>query len=391
MSDPYKTNIEELDDESSPIASQIPSNQSNNNNDFNLHYDEGEFGEYVDVPVSSKLRGRKAMNDVFKLVSSKLSRDIVRKNQYMPGQFAIWNAKKSGGNNKYYGGYEDYDKDGLPIEYVVRRGDKDGPIIVVNGYTTTKSDWAAKNMFYNKYPSREERKGKNVKTFMRDEYYVPVYADNGMDVASYTKDPKTDEMTKKLKEKYNLHIVKERSPYRAIGNELVFPVIKQLFLTLGNGNEKKAKLYRKVVVNETGMKAFETEILASIYDENVKDRVLTYIANAGKMDYLKQSFETLRQQRKGENYRVDWNNPNSETYKDFEHWLFAKKAVKDIIKSYITPMLTTKRSEYQSKINNLVKNYIYSAVPDIDAKVKELYKRYVDVKSDKLTKLLDDE
>ena len=377
----------DINEEEDEVNSSPQPSQPSNTNGFDLSYEEGDFGQYEDIPVDRKLRGKRAMNEVFKLVSSKMNRDIVRKNQYMPGAFGVWNNKKSGGNGKYYGGYEDYDKDGYPIEFVVRRGDRNGPIVAVNGYTTTKSDWAAKKTFYENNPRREDRKGKNVKSYMKDEFYKPVYADNGMDVASYTIDPEKDDFTKTYKEKYNLHIPKERSPYRALGNELVYPIIKQLFMDLGKNNEKKAKLYRRFVVESTGNKAFETEILANFYNQTVKDKLLKHLDELGKKEYLQQSFLSLRRERKGESYTVNWNDPESESYKDFERWLFSKKAIKKMIKNYVTPMLTTKRIDYAQKIYKTIKDYIYDIAPDIDNLVNTTYRDYLQGETDRLDRL----
>ena len=50
----------------------------------------------------------------------------------MPGQFDLWNAKETGGNKQYWGGYQDVDGDGLAHEFVVRRGDETGQMIAVN-------------------------------------------------------------------------------------------------------------------------------------------------------------------------------------------------------------------------------------------------------------------
>ena len=363
-------------------------NEDDNNEaaDYNLDigYDQ-EFDDYVPEVGSRTVRGRKAMNELFKLVSSKLSRDIVRKNQYMPGQFEIWNKKKSGGNKKYVAGYEDYDNDGIKIEYVVRKKNPDGspgPIIAVNGYSTTKSDWAARDKFYTDHPTRASRKGMNVKSYMEDEYYKPVYAENGMDIESYSIDPESDEFTEKYKKLYNLHTVKEKSPFRAIGDKIVFPVIKEVFMELAQNNEDKAKLYRKVVVDETGMKAFETQMLADFYDINVKDKLLESLGD--KRDAIKQTFVTLRKE-KDPNFQMNWDY-GSDEYKDFERWLFAKKGIKKLIKQYVTPLLTTKLEDTKNKLKTSMINYIRHKIPDIDAIVNGRYRDFLNHKKEKYNK-----
>lgn len=76
-----------------------------------------------------KLRGRKAADNLFQIAGSKYKRDIVRRNNFMPGQFQLWNKNPKGGNNKYYGSMEDYDNDKIPHEFVVRRGGRNGPVV----------------------------------------------------------------------------------------------------------------------------------------------------------------------------------------------------------------------------------------------------------------------
>ena len=118
--------------------------------EFNWGFSEPEHpANYTRIsPKERALRGRIGIGakdseaGLFQLVSSKQSRDIVRRNNFMPGQFQIWNEKETGGNNKYYGAYEDIDNDRIG-EFVVRRGGAEGPLVAVNGYTTKKSDWLA--------------------------------------------------------------------------------------------------------------------------------------------------------------------------------------------------------------------------------------------------------
>ena len=130
-----------------------------------------EYVRSVCKPRVSKLRGRYGINELAQIVGSRAYRDINRSGKFMPGQFQIWNASETGGNNKFWGGYEDADGDGLAHEFVVRRGTASGPMTAVNGYTTKHSDWVGRKAFYEAYPKRADRKGKTVKSFMRDEYY----------------------------------------------------------------------------------------------------------------------------------------------------------------------------------------------------------------------------
>ena len=82
-------------------------------------------------------RGRDAINEIAQIVGSKRFRDIKRSGNFMPGQFDIWNAKETGGNNQYWGGYQDVDGDGLAHEFVVRREKETGPMVAVNANVQT--------------------------------------------------------------------------------------------------------------------------------------------------------------------------------------------------------------------------------------------------------------
>ena len=134
-------------------------------------FDKNDFSdmpEYV-APIrayrSGKLRGRYGIEEIAQIVGSKRYRDIKRSGNFMPGQFDIWNEKEKGGNRKYWGGYQDVDGDGLEHEFVVRRGDKHGPMVAVNGYTTKQSDWGARRLFYEAYPTRKLRSEKTAKKY----------------------------------------------------------------------------------------------------------------------------------------------------------------------------------------------------------------------------------
>lgn len=120
-----------------------------------LNYN-GEVGEfnYTGIATSKARKGKaiKGLDSLFGIVSSKNHQDIVRRNNFMPGQFKEWNSNPSGGNNKYWGGDYDYDKDGIN-EFAVRRDDEQGPIVAVNGYTTKQSDWLARRKVYEDNPT----------------------------------------------------------------------------------------------------------------------------------------------------------------------------------------------------------------------------------------------
>ena len=157
-----------------------PLRESKGSDDFD---DMPEYVRSVRKPRVGKLRGRYGINELAQIVGSKAYRDIKRSGNFMPGQFKLWNDSENGGNGKYWGGYQDADGDGLAHEFVVRRGTATGPMIAVNGYTTKQSDWAGRKAFYEAYPKRKDRKGKTVKSYMQEEYYVPTY--DGMQIKEW--------------------------------------------------------------------------------------------------------------------------------------------------------------------------------------------------------------
>ena len=328
---------------------QFYNEEDNEEFDFDLDPDYNQVSSYQGASGKERVRGSKNMREVYNLVSSNMARDIVRKDKYMPGQFPIWNSKKSGGNNKYHGAFRDFNNDGKAEEFVVRRLTKDGqprPIIAVNGYTTKTSDWPAGSKFYLAYPDRKDRKGKDVASYMHDEYYKPTYADNQIDVVNYEHNPETDPFILKNKDKYNMYIIgKDRSPYRAFGQVIVMPVIKQALSEIG-GNRLKRKFVRKVITNNNSYKAFETKILAEVYANTVKNKIIRKLRDDNQFNNFVSTFETLMCDKGNNGYTVDQNDVNSESYKAFERWLFNKAGIKKMVKNYVSDIISNRAQEF---------------------------------------------
>ena len=273
---------------------------------------------------------------LFALVSSRNNRDIVRRNNFMPGQFDTWNAKATGGNNKFWGGYEDIDGDAVH-EFVVRRNNADGPMVAVNGYTTKKSDWLARDKFYSSYPSREQRKGKTVRQFMQDEVWKPTYNANYMDVDSY--DIEADDERYFGNKRYSSYKPAAKSPYRALGEHIVFPAIKAALLDIGNGTQLGAKLARQVIVEKLGTPAFEANYLSIIYEHWIKAPIINNLQQSGVLDDFMKDWQRLRSVKYGNDFS-SLNDPGSEQSKDFDKWLFAKKDIKAMVKDFVLQWLT---------------------------------------------------
>ena len=75
--------------------------------------------------------------------------------------------------------HEDINGDNIPD--IVIRNSKNEPV-VVNGWTTKRSDYPTRYMYYNTYPTREDRKGHPYPDFKRDELHQVKYDDTSIDV-----------------------------------------------------------------------------------------------------------------------------------------------------------------------------------------------------------------
>ena len=238
--------------------------------------DDDSIPEYQPIEKMRKervgqLRGRVGVKELAQIVGSRNYRNIKRSSNFMPGQFEIWNGKNG---NKYWGGYQDVDKDGLAHEYVVRRKDENGPMTAVNGYTTKRSDWLARKAFYERYPDREQRKGKSAKTYMRDEYYHPEYDQYGQ-ITEYGVVPGGEDDVFGAEE-YNRYIKytpKNLSPYQAF-QKYVFKPAFDAFL-------REAKMTRKQFIESFGFGSIATSA-SNVYYVLVKEAIYAKLVRTNK-------------------------------------------------------------------------------------------------------------
>ena len=195
----------------------------------------GQLRGRVGVEELAQIVGSKRFRDVkrsanfmpgqfeLQIVGSKRFRDVKRSANFMPGQFELWNGKNG---NKYWGGYQDLDKDEIN-EFVVRRKDEHGPMIAVNGYTTKRSDWGARELYYQDNPTRESRsKNGPLKKYIRS-YYNPTYDDTGK-ITKWGIKPGSEEdpFHDKMYDRYIKYTPKDLSPYQAIQKYIFTPVFK---------------------------------------------------------------------------------------------------------------------------------------------------------------------
>ena len=250
----------------------------------------------------------------------------------MPGQFQIWNDSENGGNGKYWGGYEDADGDGLAHEFVVRRGTATGPMIAVNGYTTKQSDWAGRKAFYEAYPKRADRKGKTVKSYMQEEYYVPTY--DGMQIKEWGIQPGSgdDEFADEEWNRYKKYTPKELTPYQAVNKYIVMPALE--------AHLAEINMTKKEYLSTYGGVSVLSRLASDIYYELVKAPVLAYLDNMGVTPELEKAFL----ENKPKNYEE---NPNCPA--EFEKYVFGKKNVRDFVKAYVHDSVLPKANELISR------------------------------------------
>ena len=302
-----------------------PLRSSHDSDDFD---DMPEYVPIVSAPRAGP-RGRYGIKEIAQIVGSKNYRDIKRSGNFMPGQFEIWNAKETGGNNQYWGDYQDVDGDGLAHEFVVRRGDETGPMIAVNGYTTKRSDWPARRKFYEAYPNRSDRKNKTVKTYMRDEYYKPTYDPMTGKITEWKIKPgsEQDEFKEdKQWKRYNKYTPRKMSPYQAINKFIFMPALKMYLAEVG--------MTQKEYLAQYGGVAVLSRLLSEIYYNLVKGPVWAYLDNKGVLSELETEFV----EKKGID-AVDIDPA------EFEKFVFSKKAVRKVVKTYVREKILPKNIE----------------------------------------------
>ena len=283
-----------------------------------------------------KARGRRGMDGLFDLVSSKNARDVTRKADWIADTpFQQWNEKdmkRNNGKQRYWGRLEDYDNDGMPIEYVIRRGKADGPVIAVNGYTTKKSDYPWKYEYYDKYPTQDDRKETKFGDFMTAKY-GPKYGNDNMTVESYVLDPETDRKTQRIKKNggYTYPVPVNRTPYQAFSSLVVHPVINSIIKDdIAKGNEEMAKEIRKKISLNSGKgPGFASVFCSMIYEIFISKPITELLTNNGMM---KQYIDMYIQMKKRSNPKFTFDANNKDDGDKFTTWVYARKEFKEAAK-----------------------------------------------------------
>ena len=193
-------------------------------------------------------------------------------------------------------------------------------MIAVNGYTTKQSDWPARRAFFETHPKRADRKGKTVKSFMIDDYYVPHY--DGMVIDGWNIQPGSTDDTFKDPEwnRYKKYTPKNLSPYQAVNKYIVQPALAQY---LAARNMTKTQY----LASYGGVGAL-SRLASDIYYSLVKAPIDAYLENKGIRQQLERDFLDLKG---GDQYLEDPNCPA-----EFEKYIFSRKSVKDFVARYVS-------------------------------------------------------
>ena len=298
----------------------------------------GKSYDFTPVFKDRKARGRKGADAVYKLVSSKMARDITRKGQWMaPAAFEEW--RQNNPDTKLVGRMEDYDDDGEPIEFVVRRGEG-GPVVAVNGYTTKASDYPWKRDYYEAYPTKDDRKKKSYDDFI-EEFYNPQYADDNITLQHVER--RGDLLNKKLQGRgYAQKMPKSRSAYQAITSLVVHPAINAIISELCKDDEGKEdadrmKAFRASIWDQTGKGAgYASQLCSDIYKQLITVPIWNYLSSRGILEQQAKRFESIKQRTKPQ---FEFDSKNPEIMDMFVKWLHSQKAYKemavDLVANYV--------------------------------------------------------
>lgn len=282
------------------------------------------------------------VEELIPIVGSKGQRDIKRSVNFMPGAFNEWNDKQPKG--RYWGGFQDVDHDGLADEFVVRRGGSQGNIIAINGYTTKRSDWPMRSLYYDRYPTRELRKELPVSNRMKrglEKYYGPDFQ-GGLAAQTWRIEPGSEDDPRtawgKVWEKIR-YPQSSMSAYQGYIKYIAQPMIKQYAKELAGPEAKDEDVEAEYKSIYSGQGVSEmSKFIAEMYNQSVRDQVIIDFMKDDDMIY---KFETYMRKRMP-SFQYDSDN---ETHNNaFMKWLSTQKAVKDEIKSKFVSYLQNKTS-----------------------------------------------
>ena len=283
------------------------------------------------------------IDNLIPIVGSRGQRDIKRSVNFMPGAFNVWNETQPKG--KYWGGFQDVDDDGLADEFIVRRGGATGPMVAINGYTTKRSDWPMRSLYYDRYPTKDLRKELPVSNRMKrglEKYYGPDFK-GGLAAQTWRIEPGSENDPRTAwSEVWGKNIrypQSSMSAYQGYIKYIAQPMIKQYAKELA-GPEAKDEVVEaeyKSIYSVQGVGEM-SKFIAEMYNQSVRDQVINDFMKDDTMIY---KFETYMRKRMP-SFQYD---PVNETHNNaFVKWLSTQKAVKDEIKSKFVSYLQDKTS-----------------------------------------------
>ena len=279
------------------------------------------------------------------IVGSKRKRDITRKNAFMSQTaFEDWN-EKHGGN--YRMAEDKLDDDEIP-ELVVY--DKNGKIVGVNGYTTTRSDWGVRKPYYATFPTRESRKGHSLGGWVRDEIYRETAEDFDEDGI-----PK-DTYVKRLNSihndpRYRGYVMKASapSPYNTFIKLIVKPAVEDAMNFYTSGDKERNKTIN-IALREARGVGWMMKLASDYWNHWVKEPILAR---------LQSQLTALLN-----HYNITHTTPAQNTSdKDFIAWIFSKKEVKQEVNVALRGILRSK-NEYIDNMIPPIRELIAQSLPE---------------------------
>lgn len=235
---------------------------------------------------------KKGMNSLAHIVLDE-KRDLKRIRSAITLDGAIAYARKMG---NYTARLEDLNNDGIN-DVIIRRGtDENGPVVVVNGWTTTASDFPYRQEYYEAFPSSKARKESNMNM-----------------------------------KKYFNNII--NTQYDEYGNVVSYNVPTELKKIIDSGGYKQIKPRDK-----SSYQMFISEIIKKIYDNvansvNVHDRTLLISVSGDVWNTC--IIKPFYSQLLGGINQLQTLESDSKAYKKFTNSNSTKSALKEYVMSLI--------------------------------------------------------
>lgn len=282
-----------------------------------------------------------AVTELGQLVGSKLKRDIKRHGAFIsPEAFQAWNTTT--GKNRYVGGWEDIDGDDDPTEFVVRRKrfNKDGTVkvdakgneilsdpIAVNGWSTIKSDYPIRQIYFDTYPTAESRAGKPYYEFLNDHYLTK-------DMVGRTGLPNHKYLDKRRIDTYEKYQYNLRMPNPTAKQLFMKKIIYPAFMFTINDIAGNLKMKVKDILDEIKGPGLAGKIGKIYFDKWIKKPYMDSMKTEGYLDA-----QLLKYRNKiSEKAR---NSPNFDA--NFEKWLFKQDSVREGLNEIIFDCVQNKQ------------------------------------------------